>query len=86
MDILDIGVRDLSVEVAGTSLLPEAEALLRSLATYMTSDGVEVEAEEKLAYGYWAVKVREDHRGRFELWEYDSDTTTFVPGSSPVPA
>jgi hypothetical protein len=48
----------------------------------MTSDGVEVEAEEKLAYGYWAVKVREDQRGRFELWEYDSDTTTFVPGSS----
>jgi hypothetical protein len=73
---------DLAVEVANVSLLPEAEALLRSLGAYMTSYGVQVEAEETLAYGYWAVKVRQGQRGCFELWEYKADATGFVLGAS----
>jgi hypothetical protein len=78
----DRGVHDLAVEPADASLLPEAEALLRSLGAYMTSHGAQVEAEETLAYGYWAVKVRQGQRGRFELWEYKADVTGFVPGAS----
>jgi hypothetical protein len=79
----DHGLHDLTVEVADTSLLPEAEALLRNLAAYMTSEGVRVEAEETLAYGYWAVQVREEQpAGRFELWEYNADATRFVPGAN----
>ena len=61
--------RDLSVEVNDAVLLPEAETLLRTLAAYMTSEGVRVEADETLAYGYWAVKAKEAQPGRFELWE-----------------
>ena len=78
----DHGLHDLTVEVADTSLLPEAEALLRNLAAYMSSEGVRVEAEETLAYGYWAVQVREEQPGRFELWEYNADATGFVPGAN----
>ncbi len=48
----DRGVHDLTVEVANTSLLPDAGALLRNLAAYMTNEGVRVQAEETLAYGY----------------------------------
>jgi len=74
------GAHDLVAEVADASLLPQAEALLRNLAHYMTSDGVQVEAEETRAYGYWAVKVRDEQLGRFELWEYNSEATEFVAG------
>ncbi len=78
----DHGVHGLAVEVADASLLPETEALLRNLAAYMSSEGVRVEAEETLAYGYWAVKVREQQPGRFELWEYSADASGFVPGAN----
>ena len=75
-------VHDLAVEVNDAVLLPEAETLLRNLAAYMTSEGVRVEAEETLAYGYWAVQLREEQPGRFELWEYAADATGFVPGAT----
>ena len=74
------GAHDLVVEVADASLLPGAEALLRNLEEYMISYGLQVEAEETIAYGYWAVKVRDEQPGRFELWEYNSEATEFVPG------
>ena len=76
------GAHDLVVEVADGSLLPGAEALLHNLADYMASSGVQVKAEETLAYGYWAVKVRDGQAGRFELWEYNAGATEFVPGAS----
>jgi hypothetical protein len=74
------GAHDLVVEVADASLLPWAEALLRYLADYMISYGVQVEAEETIVCGYWAVKVRDEQPGRFELWEYNGEATEFVPG------
>jgi hypothetical protein len=61
------GAHDLLLEVADASLLPEAEALLRNLADYMTSNGVQVKAEETLVYGYWAMKVTDGKAGRVEL-------------------
>jgi len=78
----DHGLRDLTVEVADTSLLPEAEGLLRNLVGYISSEGVRVEAGETLAFGYWAVQVREEQRGRFELWEYNAEATGFIAGAN----
>lgn len=75
------GSREVAAKVEDRSLIGEADALLRHIADYVTRDAVTLEPEETMAYGYWLIRFREDGRGGLELWEYNDEANTFVPGT-----
>jgi hypothetical protein len=73
------GQPELKAHVDNPRLVAECRTLIAFLARYISEEGVRIEREHKIAYGYWILKFVSDDNG-LEAWELDSNGDEFVRG------
>ncbi len=74
--------KELQVRVSEPALVPEGEAFLRYVATYLQEQSTSIHPGQTLNYGYWLVKFQEIDDRTLEIWEYNAEGTGFVPGAT----
>jgi hypothetical protein len=71
---------DIRVIVNDSSLLPDAQFLVKYVVDYLINQHANIKSGETIIYGYWHVKFLEHESGYLDAWEFNQECSEYILG------